>query len=77
MKVLTHSRDVEAVSSFDLWQNGVHTVKVDPLFSSEAGLNPMSEAWQSRMKEVGLDPNGGGPSTIESPGFESAEATGR
>ena len=47
-------------------------MKVDPLFSSEAGLNPMSEAWQSRMKEVGLDPNGGGPSTIESPGFESA-----
>ncbi|NHP16314.1 hypothetical protein DBV08_05330 [Rhodococcus sp. KBW08] len=24
-EVLTHSRDVEAASSFDLWQNGIHT----------------------------------------------------
>ncbi|GAA3128596.1 hypothetical protein GCM10020255_001540 [Rhodococcus baikonurensis] len=30
-EVLTHSRDVEAVSSFDLWQDGVHTVQFDPL----------------------------------------------
>lgn len=60
-EVLTHSRSVEAVSSFDLWQDGVHTVHFDPLFGSDAGLNPMSEAWQSRMREVGLDPDSEGP----------------
>lgn len=59
-EVLTHSRDVEAVSSFDLWQDGVHTVQFDPLFGSEAG-NPMSEAWKSQMREVGLDPDSEGP----------------
>ncbi|MDJ0105302.1 DUF6461 domain-containing protein [Rhodococcus erythropolis] len=60
-EVLTHSRSVEAVSSFDLWQNGVHTVHFDPLFCADAELNPMSEEWQSRMREVGLDPDSEGP----------------
>jgi len=60
-EVLTHSRDVEAASSFDLWQDGVHTVQFDPLFGSDAGLNPMPEGWQSRMREVGLEPDSEGP----------------
>ncbi|MDV6211846.1 DUF6461 domain-containing protein [Rhodococcus erythropolis] len=60
-EVLTHSRSVEAASSFDLWQDGVHAVHFDPLFCSDAELNPMSEAWQSRMREVGLDPDNEGP----------------
>lgn len=56
-EVLTHSRNVEAGYSFVLWQDGARTVNFDPLLR----LDPIPEAWQSRMREVGLDPDSEGP----------------
>ncbi|WP_084324699.1 DUF6461 domain-containing protein [Rhodococcus erythropolis] len=55
---LTHSSNVAAASSFILWQDGVRAVHFDPLLR----LDPIPEAWQSRMREVGLGPDSEGPS---------------
>ncbi|MCQ4129103.1 DUF6461 domain-containing protein [Rhodococcus erythropolis] len=56
-EALTHSRNVEAGYSFVLWQDGARTVNFDPFLR----LDPIPEAWQSRMREVGLDPDSEGP----------------
>lgn len=57
-EALTRSSNVAAAASFILWQDGVRTVDFDP----HLRLDPISEAWMSRMREVGLDPEGEGPS---------------
>lgn len=57
-EALTHSSNVAAAASFILRQDGVRTVHFDP----HLRLDPIPEAWQTRMREVGLDPDGEGPS---------------
>ncbi len=57
-EALTHSSNVAAAASFILWQDGIRAVYFDP----HLRLDPIPEAWQSQMSEVGLDPDGEGPS---------------
>ncbi|MDJ0104991.1 DUF6461 domain-containing protein [Rhodococcus erythropolis] len=56
-EALTHSSNVAAAVSFILWPDGARTVHFDPLLR----LDPIPEEWQSRMREVGLDPDSEGP----------------
>ncbi|WP_220388485.1 DUF6461 domain-containing protein [Rhodococcus globerulus] len=53
-EVVTHARDIEAVSSFNVWQNGERVVYFDPLLR-----DPMPTVWEPRMREAGIDPKAG------------------
>ncbi|MFF1552957.1 hypothetical protein ACFVX3_18155 [Rhodococcus erythropolis] len=50
--MLTHSLNVQAVFSFTLWQDEIRTMNCDPL----PWLEPIPKAWQSRTRQVWLDP---------------------
>lgn len=60
-EVLTHSKDIEALCSLTLWKDGVRTAYFDPLLRCGAGLDPMPKEWRPRLSEVGIDPDGEGP----------------
>lgn len=55
-EVVTHARDIEAVSSFNVWQNGERVVYFDPLLR-----DPVPTVWEPRMREAGIDPKAEGP----------------
>jgi hypothetical protein len=60
-EVLTHSKNIDALSSFFVWKDGERMVSFDPLSRSGFGLEPMPADWEPRMRAVGIDPHGDGP----------------